>query len=117
MFIRQNSGHLEHFTSAFAIRGRDDRGMDIQESPALEEQVGRQGQVVSNSGNSSNKVGSWSQMGNVSKGLRLDMLSGQGVIFVVAVTVDLDIMVLSADVHLDQLTLCGTLDELAFDLE
>ena len=117
LFIRQNGGHLEHFTSTFAIRGRDNRCMDIQEASALEEQVSRQGQVVSNSRNSPNEIGSWSQMGNVSQSLRLDMLSCQGVIFVVTITMHFDKMVLRANVHFDQLALCGTLDEFAFDLK
>ena len=91
--------------------------MDIQEASALEEQVSRQGQVVSNSRNSPNEIGSWSQMGNVSQSLRLDMLSCQGVIFVVTITMHFDKMVLRANVHFDQLALCGTLDEFAFDLK
>jgi hypothetical protein len=54
--LRKNGSDLEHFTSAFAIRGSNDRGMDVQESSALKELMGGKSKTVSNSGDSTKCV-------------------------------------------------------------
>ena len=48
--------HLEHFSSALAVTGSDQRCVNIQEAMLLEEIVRCEGQGVANSSNGSNGV-------------------------------------------------------------
>lgn len=69
MRFRQESCDLEHLSSTLTVGCSDDGSVHIEEPTFLEEQVSGKGQVVSDSGNSSNQVGSGSQVSNATQKL------------------------------------------------
>ena len=116
-FIWQNCCDLEHFSRPFAIWSRDNRSVDVQKPSALEKQMGSQSQIVSDSGNSPNQIGSRSQMSNVSQGFWFHMLACQGIVFIITISMDFDVMIFRTDVHLNHLVLAWTFDQFAFNFE
>ena len=67
--IWKHGSNLEHLSSTLAVRGSDDWGVDVQESSLLEELMSGESKVVSHSGDSTEGVGSCSQMSLFSQGL------------------------------------------------
>ena len=63
----QSCCHLEHLTGSFAVRGSNDWGVHVQEASLLEELVGGVGQVVSHASHRRDKLGAWSEVGDISK--------------------------------------------------
>ena len=54
--LRQNGGHLEHLAGTLAIGGGDNRGVNVEETSLLEEKMSGKGQVVADTGDSTDGV-------------------------------------------------------------
>lgn len=57
MRLRQNGGHLEHLAGTLAIGRGDNRGVNVEETSLLEEQMSGKGKVVADTGYSTDGVG------------------------------------------------------------
>lgn len=119
MWIRQDGSHLEHLTGTFAIRGSDERSVDVLESALLEELMGRVGEVVADAAHGADQVCARSQVRDFSQVLVGVLLLRQGVLASVAVANDLRLVasVGLGDLHFEQLALGGALDESALELK
>lgn len=119
MGLGQHGGHLEHLTGTLAIRGSDYRGVDVQETSLLEEQVGREGQVVADTSDCTDGVGAGSQVRYLSQVLVSVLLLGQRILAWVTGANNLCEVptVWSGYLKLEGLTFSRTLDKSTLDLE
>jgi len=80
MRLRENSCNLEHLSSTLAVRGGDDRSVDVEETSLLEEKMSGESEVVTNTTHSTNGVGTRTQMSNFSQVLIGMLLLGQRIL-------------------------------------
>ena len=55
-------GHLEHLSRTLAVRGCDDRGVEIEESVLMEVLVNSHRHIVANAEHSTEGVGTWAEV-------------------------------------------------------
>jgi hypothetical protein len=80
--------------------------MDVEEAVVLEELMGGECQVVFNSGHGRVDLGPGSQMGNISQSFKRNVLAVEGILVVIAFTVDLSLLErLALQLQLDGLSL------------
>lgn len=117
--LGQDSGHLEHLAGTLTIGGGDDGGVDVQETSLLEEQVGREGQVVADTSHRTDGVGTGSQVRNLSQVLVSVLLLSQRILAWVAGANNLSEVpaIWSRYLKFEGLTLSRTLDKSTLDLE
>jgi len=92
--------------------------VNILETSLLEENVSSIGKVVSDSGNSTEKVGSWSQMSNFSQILNSMSLLGKWVLSSITCTEnDGSMLIWLTQLQFEWLSLCWTLDKGTSELQ
>ncbi len=62
--VQIQGGYLKHFPGAFTVTAGDNRGMNVDKIPFLEEFMNRKGQQGTNPENSGKRIGSGPQMGD-----------------------------------------------------
>ena len=78
--------HLEHLSSALAVTGSDQGGVDIDETSGLEEGVGGMCKGIANAGNSPYQVGSGSKVQPLTQALHALSLLAEWVFALAIVT-------------------------------
>ena len=88
MWIGQHGRDLEHLSSSFTVRRSDQWSVDVQEASGLEEKMRGKGQSVTDSGDSTDQVRSWSEMSDGPQKLSGMEFFGKFVVLLVTHTAD-----------------------------
>lgn len=114
----QNCCHLEHLSGSFTISCSDQRSVDIQETIVLEKLVGCISQIVLDSENWTQSLGSRSQMSNISQSFKVNFLTCERIFIIITSSINLNSLeVFSCEFHLDKLSLTNRFLDFSCQLE